>query len=380
MPAQFRVYASFFLYALALGSIFSRLSDLQLQMGVGEATLGYSIICLAVGTQISLFFSGPFIERYGYRLSLIVLIPFLGLAETLATLAPAPILFFAALFLAGLAIGATEIIVNLEADRTEHKISRRIMNRAHAFWSLGFFAAGMIGATASQWGISPTTQIFCVTIVVGVLTYATFRDFVPAPARPSEGGEHPKFIAPTKGILVIVACTLSAMLLEGAGIDWSVIFMRNTFDVSPFTNGLALSFGALAQALIRFFADPFVDRYGPVKVARISLITLGIGAITVTVSMSPIMALIGFALMGVGTSAIFPLAMSAAAQRTDRPAAVNVASLAQLSFITFLIAPPLLGFVAEHFGIRVSFGIGIPLVILSLLTVKSLGNEPKQAR
>jgi len=48
-------------------------------------------------------------------------------------------------------------------------------------------------------------------------------------------------------------------------------------------------------------------------------------------------------MMGVGTSAIFPLAMSAAAQRSDRPAAINVAALAQTSFVAFLLGPPLLG-------------------------------------
>ena len=72
----------------------------------------------------------------------------------------------------------------------------------------------------------------------------------------------------------------------------------------------------------------------------------------------------------------FPLAMSAAAQRTDRPAATNVASLAQTSFVAFLLGPPLLGYVAEHFGIRWSFGIGIPLVILSLIFADALGKKP----
>ena len=37
---------------------------------------------------------------------------------------------------------------------------------------------------------------------------------------------------------------------------------------------------------------------------------------------------------------IFPLAMSAAAQLTDRAAQTNVASLAQISFVAFLLGPP----------------------------------------
>ena len=59
-----------------------------------------------------------------------------------------------------------------------------------------------------------------------------------------------------------------------------------------------------------------------------------------------------FALMGIGTSVIFPLAMSASAQLTDRPAPTNVASLAQISFVAFLLGPPLLGYIAEYFGVR----------------------------
>jgi MFS family permease len=100
---------------------------------------------------------------------------------------------------------------------------------------------------------------------------------------------------------------------------------------------------------------------------------LAVGGLLVFVSPSEALSLLGFALMGVGSSAIFPLAMSAAAQRTDRPSTVNVAALAQTAFVSFLLAPPLLGFVAEHLGIRWSFGIALPLVIASLWLSRVLG-------
>jgi len=80
----------------------------------------------------------------------------------------------------------------------------------------------------------------------------------------------------------------------------------------------------------------------------------------------------------VGTSVMFPLAMSAAAQRTDRPAATNVAALAQISFVSFLLGPPLLGFVAEHLGIRWTFGLGLPLVVLSAAVSSILRAAPHQ--
>ena len=103
---------------------------------------------------------------------------------------------------------------------------------------------------------------------------------------------------------------------------------------------------------------------------------LGGGVVLVFFASTDWLDLIGFALMGVGTSMIFPLAMSTAAQLPDRPAPTNVASLAQISFVAFLLGPPLLGYVAEHFGIRRSFGIGPPLVLLSLICAGALGTKP----
>ncbi len=378
IPQQHRVYIAFFFYSMVLGALFPRLGDLQLKMGVSEGMLGLALIGAPVGTQVSLILSGPLIERLGHKFSLLILIPMLGVAATLTTMAPGPGWFFVFWFIGGLAIGGTEIIVNVEADRTEHMIKRRIMNRSHAFWSFGFATAGLIGGQAAKWGIDPTLNVGAITVVSTITMIVLFHDFQPAASRSSTEGKAPRFAIPTPGILIIVACTLSAMLLEGAGIDWSVIFMRDTFGTGPFINGLAIAFGAYSQGIVRYFADPFVDRLGPVKFATILLILLGIGTLTVTFAFDPYMALFGFALMGVGTSAIFPLAMSAAAQRTDRPAATNVAALAQLSFVMFLLGPPLLGFVAEHFGIRSAYGVGIPLVILSLLTVKSLSPDYQQ--
>jgi MFS family permease len=128
-----------------------------------------------------------------------------------------------------------------------------------------------------------------------------------------------------------------------------------------------VALGAEAQAVTRFFAEPFVERYSLTVVSRLLLGVLDVGVLLVFFAPSDSLTLVGFALIGVGTSVIFPLAMSAAARLTDRPAPTNVASLAQISFVAFLLGPPLLGYVAEHFGIRRSFGAGLPLVILSVV-------------
>ena len=377
LPPQQRVYGGFFVYSFCMGSLPPRLPDLQRMMQIEEGALGFGLIGAAAGTLVSLSFFGPILERIGYRRSILTLIPLLALLYAIASFAGGPLAFFLLLFPVGIVIGGIEIILNLEADRTEHMIGHRIMNRAHAFWSFGFFSSGIISALVAQSGLSPQIHLFLMVPLVIVGVALILGRFDPAPHRTGTSDEKPPhFAAPTMAIMVLVAVTLSAMIMEGAGIDWAAIYMRDVFAVSPFLAGFAVALGAGTQAVTRFFADPFVERYSPTVVSRVLLGVLGVGVLLVFFAPSDWLALVGFALMGVGTSVIFPLAMSAAAQLTDRPAPTNVASLAQISFVAFLLGPPLLGYVAEHFGIRWSFGIGLPLVLLSFVCAGALGTKP----
>jgi MFS family permease len=377
MPQHRRVFASFFLYSFCMGGFFPRLAEIQRAMGVGEGALGLALIGVAAGTLVSLSFGAHLIERMGHRRVLVWILPVLPVFYALASHATTPQLMFLCLFPAGVLVGAVEVVVNLEADRAEHQSGRRLMNRSHAFWSIGFFSAAALGALMAWLGVSPQWHLAGVVLLSVVGTALLLGRFEAAPLREADTGHAdappPRFATPTLAILVLVVVTLPAMVLEGAGFDWSAIYMRDVFGSSAFWGGVAVATGAAAQALTRYFADSLVERHSPVTVARVLLSVLAVGDVLVFVSGSEALSLLGFALMGVGSSAIFPLAMSAAAQRTDRPATVNVSALAQTAFVSFLLAPPLLGFVAQSFGIRWSFGIALPLVLASLWLSSVLG-------
>ena len=359
-----------------MGSIFPRMPDIKAAMGVGESTLGLSLIGLPIGTLFALTFAAPLIERIGFRKSLLTVLPLVTLAYAIAIHAMNPVGFFLFLIPVGLLIGCVEIIINVEADRVEALIDKRIMNRAHAFWSFGFFGAGIFGASMAHLGISPQLQLGLMVVFSLVAVTLCLGQFQPAPTRSNEDdAEKPKFARPTWSILVLVGVTLSAMLMEGAGIDWSAIYMHNVFSSGPFLAGSAVAVVALSQAIARFFADSFVEKHSPSGVARFLLWILAAGTISVVLTLSPVVSLFGFALIGIGTSAIFPLAVSAAAQRTDRSSAINVAALVQIAFTAFLVGPPMLGIVAEHWGIQWAYGIVIPFILLSILTAGSLGTK-----
>jgi len=377
LPPQIKVFGAFFIYSFCMGSMFPRLPEIQEAMDVGEGQLGLALIGSAVGTLISLTFAGRFIEALGYRRILLVAIPLLAVLFAAAVWAANPLAFFLLLLPVGLTIGCIEIIINIEADRVEHAIGRRIMSRAHAFWSLGFFSAGIVGSFIARTGLAPQWHLMIMIPVVLLATLVVLGQFQPAAHRTGAStDETPRLARPTATIMALVAVCLSAMLMEGAGIDWSAIYMRNIFDATPFWAGIAVAVVAGSQAFARFFADGFVDRFGPVTVARVLLTILGGGVVLAFLAPSALLAYCGFAMIGFGSSALFPLAMSAAAQQTDRPVAINVAALAQFSFTAFLLGPPLLGFIAEHFGIQWTFGVGFPLVLLGLFTAHVLAPRP----
>ncbi len=380
LAPQHRVYAGFAIYSFAMGNIFPRLPDIKHAMQIEDGTLGLSLIGTPIGTLIALTLATPVLERVGFRRALLALVPLLALVYAVAAHAPGPLALFLMLLPVGLMIGSVEIVLNVEADRTEFLLKRRIMNRAHSFWSMGFFGAGLFGGAMAHLGLSPQLHLALVVPIVALSMALFLGGFKPAPARfAATGDKAPMFARPTLPILVLVAVTLSAMLLEGASIDWSAIYMRTVFDSGPFIAGFTVALFAFSQATTRFFADSFVDRHSPSGVARVLLAAMAAGVLIVFLSPAPSLSMLGFALLGIGSSAIFPLAISAAAQRTDRPAAINVAALSQISFIAFLLGPPLLGFVSDHFGIRSAYGVGIPFIVLSLLTAGSLGRRAPAA-
>jgi MFS family permease len=368
---QYRVYIAFFLFAMSTGSLFSRLPDLQLQLGVNKAELGLTLIGMAIGSLISLTLSSPLIVRLGSRTTLAISLLGVMALLCLIPLLPSAPFVFATLFVMGLLAGALEICLNVEIGRIEAQAGFGIMNRAHGCWSL-------TASLVRQAGIPMQMHMHVLLglmFIIGAITIAGMKN---APVLTTAGAEDkaPHFALPTLALLPLCIIGTSAFLIEGAGIDWSTIYMEEVFDVSPFISGSGLTLFAFFMALARLTVDPVVDRHGARLVGRVLLSVAAVGIAIAWLAPHPYLALLGFALMGAGCSAVYPMAVSAAAQRTDRPAVVNVAAIAQMAFVVFFLGPPLLGFVAEAFGIRNAYLVCLPLVLGSILASGALPVGP----
>ncbi len=377
MKPHQRIYGIFFIFALSMGALLSRLPDLQRSLDLTEGQLGLLLIAMSFGALIGLTFASPLIEKYGARATAFVTVFGASLMYAIVPWVPSALLLVPVFFVAGVLAGALEINVNLETDRHEAVLGTRIMSRAHGMWSLGFFVTAFISAGVRQAGMSIHLHTFIALVVVLISGFLVFSRIESAPARAdSHGGKMPLIAFPTSGLLPLCLIGAAPLLVEGAGIDWSAIYMRDVFAVEPFVGGMSITIFTLFMALARLFMDPVVERYSPRVVAGSLLAVAALGLVTVGVAPHPYVALFGFLLMGLGVSSVYPLAVSAAAQRTDRPASVNVASLGQMTFVVFFLGPPLLGFVAEAFGIRMSYFACVPLIIAALLAIRALAARP----
>ena len=361
------VFVGFFIYAFSLGAMFPRLDDIQTSLEIDKAELGLLLLCIPLGLQVTLLFADRLVRAISLKNVICLGIPSICFTQ-FAAVAVNQIAFFAFfLIICGAFVAVVEVAINLEADRVEHALGSRIMNRSHAFWSIGFFSAAVVGALFSQFKVMLEIHFLLVCGIAFLISKIIFEDYIVASPRHTNVTKIKKFSLPTGPIFVMVLFTMSAMLVEGASIDWSVIFMREIHSASPFISGFSLAMAAFSQALVRFFGDNLLNKFGPILISVASLFFMFLGIFSVVLSNSSILAILGFLFMGAGSAVIFPMAISIAASRSDRPAETNVASLTQFAFGMFLLGPPVLGFVGEAYSLRWSFSLCIPLLILSCL-------------
>lgn len=343
LAPQHRIYLCFFIFAISIGALLSRMPDLQTKLGVSKSELGLTLMGQAIGALISLTFGPPLINRLGTGAK-----AFITVLETSAFVALVPWVaaapfVFCVLLAEGLLARALEINLNVEGDRIEAQLGKAILNRAHGFWSLGFFITALISSAVRQAGISIELHlliVFAFALILGIPVIGGIKN---ALARPFVDDTHVPLIAlPTIGLIPLCVIGIAAFLAEGAGMDWSAVYMRDVFAVEPFVDGLGLTLFAMFMTILRLSADPFVDRYGACPIATILLTTSAIGAFCVWIAPHPYVTLCGFARMGAGSGAVYPLAVSAAAQRTNRPAHLNVASVTKCRSSSSLSAHPLL--------------------------------------
>ena len=360
------IMAVFFTQALLGGGIYTRLPDIQISLGLGKEALGAALAAGALGSLLSNAVAGRVTDALGPKRVLVLGLP--SLAGASAAAGAAPVLpVFAAAFIAQMALFAViNVAMNVEADRVETQLGRKVMSRCHGMWSLGMLLASGIGVVARAAGSSPGAHLGAVALVAGVAAVALFAPMRPAPRAGYDNGPPRRFARPSARVMVLVGFVLAGGLGQMTAQQWSVIFMRDNFAAPDWVDTLVLPVFLAAMALSRLLADGWVHRYGSVPVARALTALAMAGAAAVAGAPGLWVALAGFGLIGFGVGVHFPLMMTAAARTPGRPAADSVASAVLLTSGLMMVAPYAMGAIGETAGLRWGYAATLPFYVITL--------------
>lgn len=366
----------FFIHAIASGGIYARVAAIQHNLGVNEQTLGLAFLGFPLGAILILLFGSRLVEVFGPKRILTLCLPLLPIGTALVSAMPTVPLFFGAFVLYGFIYSLPNTAMNIEADRVEAATGRRVMNSCHGLWSVGYLLATLIGTIAEGLNLSPPLHMGLLAVPLVPIAIWLTLGIEPSPPRPHSSTTIQRLALPTVAVLLLVLFALGPTLLEGALRNWSVIYMRDSFAAPSWVDTLTLPVFLSAHALGRLSADRWVMRYGVVPTARWLTAAAFVGCAGVVLAPNLWVALVAFLFVGVGVCTSYPLTASAAARLGDRPSTQNVASLTLATQAILLGAPAALGWVATNWGIRNTFTVLLPAVLISIWLARYLA--PKQ--
>lgn len=339
-------------FGMTVGTLLPRMSAIKDNLGLTDGQVGLAFLIFGVGAVVSAG-AARFVLARGARRPVRVLV--FALCALLATQGLAPnFTLLAASFLAvGLCVGSVDMLLNSQATEIEREAGRPMINSFHGYWSLGSIVGSVLAVGAAAASIPPAVHLTLVGVALALAS-------IPLVARvPDTRGGAAVLIAPGSGrwhlgtaVAVISVLALVAVVVEGAGGDWSAIYLRD-FGHAPEAVA-ALGFGALSLAMtaVRFVADRLTAVTGVRGVAALGGLVTGLGFLVAVVFPVPALAIAGFALVGIGSAVLFPLAMTAASNMDESGTALSVATA--VGYAGSLVGPPLIGAAADHFGLRLA--------------------------
>lgn len=370
--ATIMTFVVFGINGLVFASWASRIPAVAATLQLSPGEIGGLLLCMAVGSLVALPSAGWCVNRIGVAntirvASVLCALAVSGVATGLA-LHSVPVTG-ASLVVIGMGIGLWDVSQNIEGADVEHQLGRTIMPQFHAAFSGGAFVGALLGAGLSAVGVGLPVHMIGIAVLVVVMGLAAPRYFLPH--TPEEHEEAPAggrmFAWKELRTLLIGVVVMGATLSEGAGNDWIAKGTVDGLHQSESTGALVFAVFVAGMTVFRVLGAGLIDRFGRVAVLRGSMLAAAAGLALFCWSGTLWLAILGALLWGAGAALTFPMGMSAAAD-DPRLAAARVSVVSTVGYVAFLAGPPVLGFLADHLGVRNALlFIGIPIVLAAVL-------------
>ena len=369
-PARLAVKIIFFLNGFVHANYFSRLPRIQDQFHIDDGVVGLVLLSSSIGALLAMPFTGWQILRNGSRRITIfsaffycLLIPFIPWITSLWLLI---VLFF----LLGVSSGMLDVAMNSQAVMVEKQLGKPIMTSFHALFSIGM----MVGAVCGALFTKITSGLFIHFVSVSALSLVIVfiaRYYLIHDKPQSKVVEGPAFRLPNTAMVSIGIIAFCCMLGEGAMADWSTNYMENIAQADPSLAPLGLSAFALAMTIGRVFGDGARVRFGDRPLMIVCGLVSTVGLSIALIFVHPFAVIGGLFIVGLGLSAIVPIAYSIAGHTKDLPPGVGLAMVTTVGYSGFLFGPPIIGLLADAFTLRLALLMALFLfVLMTMLSVR----------
>jgi len=384
---QLRMWALFmffFLPGLLMASWATRTPAIRDILSVSTVEMGIVLFGLSIGSMSGILCSAFFVKRFGTRTVIrttmscaIVGMMILSLALHLSS----AWVFAIGLAIFGASFGSAEVAINVEGAAVEREMKKTVLPMMHGFYSLGTLVGAGVGMAVTAFGLPAVWHIMVAGLVGIAPIFIAIKAIPDGTGRnEAEDAHHQEKGVPfwrDMQLMLIGVVVLAMAFAEGSANDWLPLLMVDGHGFSPTSGSLIYAGFTLGMTVGRFTGGWFIDRYSRVTVVRASALMGALGIALIIFVDSPWVAGVSVILWGLGASLGFPLTISAASD-TGPDAPTRVSVVATTGYLAFLVGPPLLGFLGEHYGLRSAMLAVLALVLIAALVAKAVAKpEPR---
>ena len=371
------VFASFFV-AVGFGIIAPTIPLFAKSFGVNNAQVGSIISAFALARFASGLVAGKLVDKFGERLVYTVGIAFVAISSFAAALAQSyeQLLIFRSAGGLGssmFSVAAGSII--LRAVRDDQRA--RAQSLYNGSFLVGMMAGPVIGGFLTAISLRAPLLVYAFLLVVASVAGGfLLRNSVLA-ARPTEKSTVVKTsmrdaLAMKPYVIALIISFTTAWVLFGMSRSVLPLFMVEDMKSSASFIGVGFTISAVVQGLFLLRAGRLSDQRGRKFSALMGLIFLGAYVVLLIFTFHPWVFLLSM-FIGAFGSAFLSTTPSAIVGDVLKGKGGQVIALFQMSGDAgAMVAPVVLGFIADHYGFRATFAISASLVFLVIIVATKL--------
>lgn len=369
------------LFYFAMGLNFatwaSRIPDIRTTLGLSEADLGTTLFAIPLGQMCLMPFSGKLALKYGSHRTVVFGLSLYICAMIMLGLATVQWQLSLALFFFGMCSNLTNISVNTQGIYTEGLFRRAVMSSFHGAWSTAGFTGAMIGLLMKGLELGPAIHFLIVGVLLWLVILFNYKYLVKVKKHVPVTEKRKKlFSKPDSVLLWLGVMSFCCMLSEGIMFDWSGVYFSDVIKAEGSLQVLGYASFMAMMATGRFLGDEVIRRLGRRKVLIISGCMISVGLYGAVALPYLIPATLSFMLVGLGVSTVVPSVYSIAGRRPGIAPSIALQTVSSVSFLGFMLGPPLIGYVAHATSLRISFAIiGVFGIGIALLVTRMKGIE-----